>query len=86
MTIFPEDPGLKSVYGGEAVKEQGLQSPEALLGVPAITPAFVAALQAMEVLKILLKRGKLFRNIMVHLDLERGELDQLVFENPGSQE
>jgi molybdopterin/thiamine biosynthesis adenylyltransferase len=84
MTIFPGDPGLKAVYGDQAVRGKDPRSPEALLGVPTITPAFVAALQAMEVLKILLKRGELFRHTLVHLDLERGELDRLAFEGPDS--
>jgi len=55
---------------------------EAILGVPAITPSFIATLQAMEVLKILLNRGKVFRNTMVHVDLESGELSHYVFETP----
>lgn len=79
MTIFPGDPGLKPIYGNAEGRGKDPRSPEALLGVPTLTPAFVAVLQAMEVLKILLKRGMAFRHTLVHLDLERGELDRLTF-------
>jgi len=76
MTIFPEDQGLKSIYGSDGAKKNKTKSPEAILGVPAIAPCFIATLQAMEVIKIILKRGKLFRNTMVHVDLETGEFNK----------
>jgi hypothetical protein len=38
----------------------------------------------MEVLKILLKRGNLFRNRMFHVDLERGCLNEFFFQDPES--
>jgi hypothetical protein len=40
----------------------------------------------MEVLKIILKRGKIFRNSMAHVDLEKGQLNEFVFENRNSFE
>ena len=55
------------------------QNPEAVLGVPTLTPALIATLQAMEVVKILLNRGKPFRNVMVHVDLETGEICPFTF-------
>lgn len=76
MTIFPEDQGLKSIYGSDGAKKNKTKSPEAILGVPAIAPYFIATLQAMEVIKIILKRGKLFRKTMVHVDLETGEFNK----------
>jgi len=79
-TIFPEDPGLKQIYGDVAVGEDGFRSPEAILGVPCLTPSFIATLQAMEVLKIILKRGKILRNTMAYVDLEEGELNLLSFQ------
>jgi len=84
MTIFPEDPGLKLIYGRHETCEEDpgsdrSQDPEAILGVPALTPALVATLQAMEVVKIILRRGKLFRNVMVHVDLETGEMHPFTF-------
>jgi molybdopterin/thiamine biosynthesis adenylyltransferase len=79
MTIFPEDPGLKNLYGSEQVKVDDAKRPEAILGVPVLTPSFIANLQAMEVIKILLERGKLFRNSMLHVDLEAGQVSVFSF-------
>ncbi|MDY6790446.1 MAG: HesA/MoeB/ThiF family protein [Thermodesulfobacteriota bacterium] len=76
MTIFPDDPGLKSLYGDDQAEKNNRKSPEAILGVPAVTPAFMATLQAMEVLKIILKRGNLLRKTMVHVDLETGQFNK----------
>ena len=76
MTIFPDDPGLKSLYGSDQGKRDKSKSPEAILGVPTIAPSFISTLQTMEVLKIILKRGNLFRNIMVHVDLETGQFNK----------
>ena len=80
MTIFPEDKGYSLLYGNGDTDRHPEKSPEALLGVPAVTPSFVATLQAMEVIKILLNRGKPFRNIMVHVDMEAGEMNRFSFE------
>jgi molybdopterin/thiamine biosynthesis adenylyltransferase len=79
MTIFPEDKGFPLLYGTGNMERNREKSPEALLGVPAITPSFVAALQAMEVIKVLLNRGRPFRNVMVHVDLEAGEMNRFSF-------
>ena len=79
MTIFPEDEGLKRIYGDGTNEVEGSKRPEAVLGVPALTASFVANLEAMEVIKVLLRRGKVFRNMMVFIDLEAGQLDHFVF-------
>ena len=76
MTIFPEDTGLALLYGTGDGERHPEKSPEALLGVPAVTPSLVATLQAMEVIKVLLNRGRPFRNVMVHVDLETGEMNR----------
>jgi molybdopterin/thiamine biosynthesis adenylyltransferase len=86
MTIFPNEPGLEWVYGCGEGKKNNVKSPEAILGVPALTPSIIATLQAMEVLKIILKRGKIFRCTMLHVDLERGQLNEFAFENRNSSE
>ena len=78
MTIFPEDPGLKLLYGEDAQKGDP-QRPEAVLGVPAVTPSVVASLQAMEVVKVLLKRGSPIQNRLLHVDLESGRFDVFTF-------
>ena len=80
MTIFPEDRGLESVYGDGGAEKNDPARPGALLGVPAITPSLVATLQAMEVVKIILNRGDLFRNKLVHIDLESGQFNHFRFE------
>ncbi len=79
MTVFPDDPGIKRLYGSSAAGGEKSKSPEAILGVPTLMPSFIATLQAMEVLKILLKRGRLFRNVMVHVDLESGKMNEFTF-------
>ncbi len=81
MTIFPGDPGLRHLYGNERSGSDKSKSPESVLGVPAPTPSLIATLQVMEVLKILLKRGKVFRNMMLHVDMETGEMNEFVFDN-----
>ena len=79
MTIFPDDPGLKHLYKNEGGSIDKSKSPESVLGVPTLTPSLVATLQAMEVLKIILKRGKIFRNTMEHVDLETGQINEFTF-------
>ena len=82
MTIFPGDPGLKNIYGANETKQIDRESPQALLGVPGVTPFLIAAFQVMEVLKILLGRGNIFRDRMIHIDLERGCLNEFLFSVP----
>jgi molybdopterin/thiamine biosynthesis adenylyltransferase len=79
MSIFPEDPGLELVYGLPAAPEPDPGRPEAQMGVPGITPGLIAGLQAMEVVKILLGRGRPLRKRLLFIDLEAGEFDEMVF-------
>jgi molybdopterin-synthase adenylyltransferase len=78
MTILPGDAGVKQLYG-EPASGADPDRPEAVLGVPAVTAALIGTFQAMEVLKILLRRGSLFRNVMAYVDLENGRLDTFRF-------
>lgn len=80
MTIFPDDPGLKHLYRHEGTGGDKSKRPESILGVPTLTPSLIATLEAMEVLKIILKREKIFRNTMVHVDLETGQINRFSFE------
>lgn len=80
MTIYPNDPGLKQLYRTKGSHRNKAKSPESILGVPTFTPSLIATFQAMEVLKILLNRGKIYRNVMVHIDLETGEIHEFSFE------
>ena len=74
-TIFPQDKGLELIYGSNRdLPEHGS---EAELGAPTVTPALIASLEAQEVVKILLKRGKLFRNKLLYLDIEDGTIEVL---------
>jgi molybdopterin/thiamine biosynthesis adenylyltransferase len=79
MTIFPEDSGLEKVYGDRPPPRSETARPEAILGVPTPTPSIVATIQVMEVLKILLDRGQLVRNRLLHIDLENGRFDSFGF-------
>ena len=74
MTIFPGDEGLRALYGGGSVPQQGI---EVELGCPAATPMMVAAWQVQEVLKILLGRGQLLRHKMLFMDAEAGTVEVL---------
>lgn len=82
ITIYPGDTGVKQLYGSEAVNKADPERPEALLGVPAVTAALIGTLQAMEVLKILLKRGHIFRNVMAYFDLESAAFEEFHFDKP----
>jgi molybdopterin/thiamine biosynthesis adenylyltransferase len=81
MTIFPDDPGLKNLYGDgdEGASIDRSKSPESVLGVVAPTASLMANLQVMEVLKIILERGRIFRNMLLHVDLEAGRMDEFSF-------
>jgi molybdopterin/thiamine biosynthesis adenylyltransferase len=75
MTIFPGDPGLRSLYGDtDELPEQGL---EAQLGTPAATPMAVAAWEAQEVVKVLLDHGELLRNRLLVMDMQSGVIEIL---------
>lgn len=74
-TIFPEDKGLELIYGSN--KDLPEHGSEVELGAPTVTPAIIASLEAQEVIKILLKRGKLFRNRLLYLDIEEGTMEIL---------
>ncbi len=74
-TIFPEDKGLELIYGADRnLPEHGS---EVELGAPTMIPAVIASLETQEVVKILLKRGKLFRNRLLYLDIEEGTMEIL---------
>ena len=74
-TIFPQDKGLELIYGSD--KDLPEHGSEVTLGAPTVTPAIIASLEAQEVIKILLKRGKLFRNKLLYLDIEEGTMEIL---------
>ncbi len=79
MTIYPGDSGMQILYGRDDSEKDKTPGAEAVLGVSALTPAFIATLQAMEVLKIVLHRKEVFRNTMLHADLENGTMETFRF-------
>ncbi len=79
MSVFPGDPGLELLYGKDETPWRSEKRPEAVFGVPAVAPSLIATLQVTEVLKILLKRGRLLRNRMLRVDLETVEFHEIAF-------
>ncbi len=73
MTVFPGDDTLTILYGGQP-PEHGA---EFVLGTPAPAPALVAALQVVEVIKLLTGKGEALRGQMLYIDLETGMLERL---------
>lgn len=74
MGLFPDDPDIGALFeNGEG------PAAEALMGTPAVAPAVIASLQAMEALKILLGRGRQFRKTMLYADLENGSFQDFTF-------
>jgi molybdopterin/thiamine biosynthesis adenylyltransferase len=76
MTVLPGDAGLKRIYGELSAPEKKKETPEALLGTPAPAPALIASLQVMEALKILLGRGKIHRDSLMHVDMETFRIER----------
>jgi molybdopterin/thiamine biosynthesis adenylyltransferase len=75
VTIFPEDMDIEQFYGNRNQGGKAHEQMEKILGVPSITPCIIGGLEAMEVIKILLKRGKPLRNKMAYIDLENFRFD-----------
>lgn len=66
-TLLPGKPGLDKLYKFDDGLDKGI---EVLLGNPATTPAFAAALQAQEVVKILTGVGELLSGRLLYFDME----------------
>lgn len=80
MAIYPGDPGLKALYGEtppEALADD--KGDETILGAPAVITSIVGTLQAMEVLKLLLGKGRIFQKRLAHLDLQSGRFSEFCF-------
>lgn len=74
-TIFPEDPGLKLIYGDpQNAPEKGA---ETSLGALSFCVSLVASLEASEAIKILLNRGYLLRNKLLIVDLESNAFETI---------
>lgn len=67
-TIMPGSNILSALYGGDAgASSRGI---EAVVGTPTVTPAVIAALEVMEVIKFLLDRGTPLKDEFLYLELE----------------
>lgn len=75
LTQYPGGIGLKTLFGGE----NNNRPAEEFLGTPSITPSIIGSIQAMEVIKILLKKGDIFKNKMLYLNLESLTSNQFDF-------
>lgn len=73
-TIFPGEDTLSKIY-----RNGQNRGAEKELGNPSFTPAVVASIQVSQVIKILIGRGELFRNRVLHIDLLDGEFEWIDF-------
>ena len=72
-TIFPDDQGLKLIYGEEeSLPPKGA---EAALGTVPYSVTFLAALECAEVVKILHAKSETLRNKLLVADLDEGIID-----------
>jgi len=67
ISIFPDDPGFRAVYGEEELAEA--KGAEALLGCLPHAVLVLASLECSEVTKILLNKGQVLRNRLLVVDL-----------------
>jgi molybdopterin/thiamine biosynthesis adenylyltransferase len=72
-TIFPEDRGLRLVYGDP--QNLPLKGAETALGTVPFSVVFLASLECAEVAKIILKKGSAFRNKLLVADLTDGVIE-----------
>lgn len=75
ITIFPEDPGLTSIYGPE--ENAPLKGVETSLGCLPHAVTLLSSLECAEVVKALLNRGEPIRNKMLMVDLNGSEFSFL---------
>jgi molybdopterin/thiamine biosynthesis adenylyltransferase len=66
-TIFPEDPGLRLIYGDPG--QAPFKGVEATLGTLPFAVTLLATLECAEVTKIILKKGELLRNRLLVVDM-----------------
>lgn len=69
-TIFPEDKGLRLIYGEP--EQLPLKGAEASLGTLPYAVVFLATLECAEVVKVILKKGSLLRHKLLVADLMDG--------------
>jgi molybdopterin/thiamine biosynthesis adenylyltransferase len=72
-TIFPEDTGLRLIYGEPG--QLPLKGAETSLGTLPYAVVFLATLECAEVVKVILKKGSLLRHKLLVADLMDGIVD-----------
>jgi molybdopterin/thiamine biosynthesis adenylyltransferase len=75
-TVFPDDQGLKLIYGKEE-KNMPAKGAEVVLGTLPYAVTFLAALQCAEVVKIIQKKPGVLRHKLLVADLDDGVIDIL---------
>jgi molybdopterin/thiamine biosynthesis adenylyltransferase len=73
--IYPEDPGLKMIYGDTI--DPRMRGAEASLGALPHAVTLLSSLEASEVLKIILKKGEPTRNRLLVVDLFDNSFEML---------
>ncbi len=73
--IFPEDPGLKLIYGDQI--DPAMKGAEASLGCLPHAVTLLSSLECSEVVKILLNKGVLSRNQLLVVDLFENSFETL---------
>jgi molybdopterin/thiamine biosynthesis adenylyltransferase len=66
-TIFPEDPGLRLIYGDP--QHAPVRGAETALGTVPFSVVFLASLECAEIAKIILRKGTVLRNKLLIADL-----------------
>ena len=70
---------MEYIYGKVKNTTQSENNKASIQGVPAVTPAIIASYQVIEVVKIILKKGNLLRNMLVYMDMVKCEFRKLHF-------
>lgn len=79
MTVLPGHTTFTLLYPPKPDSSPETVSAEKILGTPALSPAFVAPLQVMAALHILLKRDPIATDQLIHADLNTLSLDKFTF-------
>jgi molybdopterin/thiamine biosynthesis adenylyltransferase len=77
-TIFPQDAGLKLIYGNS--ENSPPKGAEATLGCLAHAVMIIASIECSEVMKIILQTGSLLRNKLMLVDLTDYTIESLKFQ------
>jgi molybdopterin/thiamine biosynthesis adenylyltransferase len=73
--IFPDDPGLKLIYGDKV--DPAMKGAEASLGCLPHAVTLLSSIECSEVVKIILKKGTLSRNQLLVVDLFDNSFEML---------